>query len=247
MHPLFPPSVERGRQRYGRPRPGFNVNHGAADRAGIGRRSLFLAAGAMTAVTLLRHLPARAASPVRILVLGDSLTAGYGLPDAESFPRQLGAALAEAGIDAEIINAGVSGDTTAGGRARLDWALAEPVDAAIVELGGNDGLRGIDPAETKENLDAILARFAREDIPVLLTGMLAPPNLGREYGEAFNAVFPALADKHDVRFYPFFLEGVAGDPALNQGDGIHPNAAGVEVVVEGLLPEVKRLVAEARE
>lgn len=190
--------------------------------------------------------PARAEEPVRILVLGDSLTAGYGLADADAFPRRLEAALSEAGVAATTINAGVSGDTTAGGRARLDWALADKVDAAIVELGGNDGLRGLDPQETRSNLDAILTRLGEAKIPVLLAGMLAPPNLGREYGDAFNAVFPELARKHDVLFYPFFLEGVAGDPALNQGDGIHPNPEGVGVIVERILSAVKRLVAEAR-
>lgn len=186
----------------------------------------FAAAGAATA------------APARLLLLGDSLTAGYGLPAADSFPAQLEAALAKAGIAAEVINGGVSGDTTAGGLARLDWALADDPDVVILELGANDGLRGLDPAATRANLDAILSRLAAKDIAVLLVGMLAPPNLGPEFGKAFNAIFPSLAKAHDVAFYPFFLDGVATDPALNQPDGIHPNAAGVAVIVEGLLPHL---------
>ncbi len=186
------------------------------------------------------------ADPLRIVVLGDSLTAGYGLPEDEAFPVRLEAALKDAGHDVRVVNAGVSGDTTAGGLARLDWALAAgpegPPDAVIVELGGNDGLRGFEPVVTKANLDAILTGVRERGLPVLLTGMLAPPNLGAEYGEEFAAVFPYLAEKHDVPLYPFFLDGVAGDPNLNQYDGIHPNAEGVREIVRRILPAVEGLL-----
>lgn len=182
---------------------------------------------------------------IRILALGDSLTAGYGLARGEGFVAQLERALRAKGIPARVIDAGVSGDTTAGGRARLDWALADRPDVAIVALGGNDGLRGIDPAATHANLDAILKRLGELNIPALLAGMLAPPNLGAEYGEAFREVYARLARAHDVVFYPFFLEGVAAEPALNQPDGIHPNARGVAVMVERILPHVEALIARA--
>ncbi len=182
---------------------------------------------------------------MRILALGDSLTAGYGLARGEGFVAQLERALRAKGIPARVIDAGVSGDTTAGGRARLEWALADRPDVAIVALGGNDGLRGIDPAATYANLDAILRRLHERKIPTLLAGMLAPPNLGAEYGEAFREVYVRLAREHDVVFYPFFLEGVAAEPALNQPDGIHPNARGVALMVERILPYVEALIARA--
>lgn len=180
-----------------------------------------------------------------IVAFGDSLSAGYGVSQSESFPAQLEAALAENGVEARVINAGVSGDTTAGGRARLDWVLADKPDMAIVELGSNDGLRGIDPAETEANLDAILERLKAEGVDVLFTGMLAPPNLGRDYEAEFNTVFPRLAKEHDVAFYPFFLEGVAAQPALNQDDGMHPNAEGVAVIVERITPYVLRVLGQS--
>jgi len=186
--------------------------------------------------------PPAAAEPVRVMAFGDSLTHGYGLPAGETFPDQLEAALRAEGLDVTVLNAGNSGDTTAGGLARLDWALADDPDAVILELGANDGLRGLDPEATYDNLDAILARLTGEGLPVLLAGMLAPPNLGREYGEAFNAVYPRLAKQHDVPLYPFFLDGVAAKPALNQADGIHPNAAGVAEIVARIKPHVVRLL-----
>jgi acyl-CoA thioesterase-1 len=191
---------------------------------------------------LLGAAQAAAAEPVRILVLGDSLTAGYGLPPDEGFTARLQARLRDRGYDARVFNGGVSGDTSAGGLARLDWALADEPDIAIVELGANDGLRGLDPAALSANLDAILQRLRAADVRVLLAGMRAPPNLGRDYEAAFNRVFPALAEKHDVAFYPFFLEGVAARPALNQPDGIHPNRAGVAVIVDRITPYVVRLL-----
>lgn len=187
-----------------------------------------------------------------LLVFGDSLAAGYGLASEQSFPVQLEAALRGAGYAVDVINAGVSGDTTAAGLARLDWALAGvPAggpDAVIVELGGNDALRGLDPATAYANLDKILTRLAERGIPVLLAGMWAPPNLGGDYGRAFREVYTRLASEHDVVFYPFFLDGVAADPSLNQADGIHPNGQGVAVIVERILPSVKELLAKiARE
>lgn len=183
-----------------------------------------------------------ARAEVRLAVLGDSLTAGYGLAQSDSFPAQLEAKLADAGLAVAVINAGVSGDTTTGGRRRLDWLLDDEPQAVIIELGANDGLRGIDPEQTFRNLDAILTRLAEEGLPVLLTGMWAPPNYGLAYGKAFKAVFPRLAEKHDVELYPFFLDGVAGRAGLNQRDGIHPNAEGVAVIVEGILPQVEGLL-----
>jgi len=186
-----------------------------------------------------------AAEPVRLMAFGDSLTHGYGLPAGETFPEQLEAALQAKGLDVTVLNAGNSGDTTAGGLARLDWALADDPDAVLLELGANDGLRGLDPAATYDNLDAIMAKLKAEGLPVLIAGMLAPPNLGREYGEAFNKVYPRLAKKYEAPLYPFFLDGVAMEPALNQADGIHPNAAGVAEIVARITPHVVRLL-EAR-
>ena len=183
------------------------------------------------------------AKETRLLAFGDSLTSGWGLAARDAFPAQLERALHAAGRkNVRVIASGVAGDTSAGGRARLAWSLADRPDAAIVELGANDGLRGIDPASTYGNLDAILAELKRRGIPVLLAGMYAPPNLGREYGEAFNAIYPRLAERHGVVLYPFFLEGVAVEPALNQPDGIHPNAEGVAVIVERILPYVMRVL-----
>ena len=187
-----------------------------------------------------------AAETIRILGFGDSLMAGYGLADEDAFPTRLQAALQAAGHDVIVINAGVSGDTTAGGASRLAWSLSEAPDAAIVELGANDGLRGIPTADTRRNLDAILTALGENNIPVLFAGMYAPPNMGKEYGADFAAVFEDLAAQHDVIFYPFFLDGVAGDLALNQADGIHPNRAGVDILVERILPYAEKLVARAK-
>ena len=185
---------------------------------------------------------ASAAEPLRILAFGDSLTAGFGLPDADGFVPQLQSALADKGIAARVINAGVSGDTTAGGLARLDWALGDDPQLVIVELGANDGLRGIDPKTTAANLDGILAKLEAQKRTVLLAGMKAPRNLGAEYTGAFDAIYPDLAARHKVTLYPFFLDGVATDPQLNQEDGIHPNAAGVKVVVGHMLPYVLKAI-----
>ncbi|MBW7852517.1 MAG: arylesterase [Rhodospirillales bacterium] len=186
------------------------------------------------------------AEPVRILALGDSLTAGYNLAAQEAFPAQLEKALRDAGYDVAVINAGVSGDTSAGGLARLDWVLSESSpDLAIVELGANDGLRGLDPAHTGANLTAIIERLRRDGVRILLAGMKAPPNLGAEYAAEFEAVYAELAGRPGVALYPFFLDGVAANPGLNQKDGIHPTARGIEVIVERILPYVTRMLDAA--
>ncbi|WP_254434898.1 arylesterase [Magnetospirillum sp. UT-4] len=185
--------------------------------------------------------PARA-EPLRLMVLGDSLTAGFGLPAGQGFTVQLEQALRAEGYQVSVLNAGVSGDTTAGGLARLDWALGDRPGAAIVELGANDALRGLDPAAAYRNLDAILGRLKQQGVPVLLAGMYAPPNYGRDYAETFAAIYPRLAKVHGVPLYPFFLEGVAGQARLNQPDGLHPNAEGVKLMVQGILPMVRRLL-----
>ncbi len=187
-----------------------------------------------------------AAAPLRLLVLGDSLTAGYGLPASEAFQARLLAGLKARGLDVVLVDGAVSGDTTAGGLARLDWVLAEGADAALVELGGNDGLRGLDPRATERNLATILDRLEKEGIPVLLSGMLAPPNLGQPYGDAFKEGFARLGARPGILFDPFFLEGVAGDPALNQPDRIHPNAKGVDIIVARLVPLVAELLSRAK-
>jgi acyl-CoA thioesterase-1 len=175
----------------------------------------------------------------RIAVLGDSLTAAYGLDLVDGFPAQLQRQLDAAGYHCTVLDAGVSGDTTAGGLARLDWLLADRPTAVIVELGGNDGLRALPPDEMERNLDAIITRLQAKGVSVLLAGMLAPPNLGRDYGQAFAAVFPRLAKQHEVPLYPFFLDGVAGHPELTQPDGIHPTAEGIALIVKHMLPTVE--------
>jgi len=190
-------------------------------------------------------LPAQA-RPVRVLVLGDSLAAGYGLAQPDGFQAVMQAALRARGLDVTLVDAAVSGDTTAGGRARLEWALADGADAALVELGANDGLRALTPDAMQANLSAILDALAARKMPVLLSGMLAAPNLGPEYGNAFKAVFTRLGKRSGVIYDPFFLEGVAGDAALNQGDRIHPNPEGVRRIVARLLPAMERLIAEVR-
>ena len=180
---------------------------------------------------------------VRILVLGDSLSAGYGLPAAEAFPAQLEQALRQSGQMVRVINAGVSGDTTAGGLARLDWSLAEHPQLVIVQLGANDALRGLDPEQARAHLDAILTRLKQAGAQVLLAGMRAPRNLGPAYYTKFDRIYSELAGKHQVALDPFFLEGVALRPELNQPDGLHPNAKGVAVIVRRLLPQVQELLS----
>jgi acyl-CoA thioesterase-1 len=184
--------------------------------------------------------------PIKIVVLGDSLSAGYGLPVQAAFPARLADALKEKGIAATVANAGVSGDTASGGLGRLDWSVPDGTDAVIVELGANDALRGIDPNLTKAALDGVLGKLGDRHISVLLAGMKAPRNMGPDFVQAFDAIYPALASTHRLVFYPFFLDGVATDPKLNQGDGMHPNAAGVDVIVARIMPRVEELIARAR-
>jgi acyl-CoA thioesterase-1 len=185
--------------------------------------------------------------PVRIVALGDSLTAGLGLPANAAFPARLEKALKGKGIAVEITNAGVSGDTASGGLARLDWSVPEGTDAAIVELGANDTLRGIDPKVTRQALEEIVRRLRERGIAVLLAGMRAAPNLGPDYGRDFEAIYSDLAARNDLLLYPFFLDGVATDAKLNQRDGLHPTAAGVDAIVARILPKAEELVARARD
>ena len=199
---------------------------------------------AFVAALVLAAGPA-AAAPLKIVALGDSLTAGYGLGPGEGFVPRLQAALRAAGHDVTVVDAGVSGDTASDGLARLDWSVGDDAGAVIVELGGNDALRGIDPAVTRAALDALLARLAARRLPVLLAGMRAPPNLGADYAATFDPIYGDLSARHGVALYPFFLDGVAADAALNQADGIHPNAAGVGVLVGRILPAVEALLARA--
>ena len=185
------------------------------------------------------------AAPVSIVALGDSLTAGYGLDPGEAFPEQLEKALRQRGLDVAVVNAGVSGDTASDGLARLEWSVPADADIVIVELGANDALRGIDPQVTRSALTQILEVLRERGQTVLLAGMLAPPNYGRDYASAFNSIYPDLAAKFEVPFYPFFLEGVAAQRALNQADGIHPTAEGIGRIVQALLPHVEKLVRSA--
>lgn len=188
--------------------------------------------------------PANAAQPVKILAFGTSLTQGYGLPPGTEFTTVLEARLKQAGVDAHIVNAGVSGDTSSDGLSRLDWSLADHPDAVIVEMGSNDALRGIDPALTEKNLTAMLAKLKAAHVPVLILGMKAPRNFGPEYAAAFDPIYPRLAKQFDALLYPFMLDGVALNPKLNQADGIHPNPAGVKIIVDRMLPLVLKLVGE---
>jgi acyl-CoA thioesterase I len=179
------------------------------------------------------------AKPIKMVVLGDSLSAGLGLSASSAFPARLQNSLESKGIAVDMINAGVSGDTSSGGRDRLDWSVPEGTEAVILELGANDALRGIDPAVTRAALADILTRLKARGIPVLLCGMVAPPNYGSDYSARFNAIYPELAKSFGVPLYPFFLEGVATDAGLNQADGMHPTAEGVDVIVRNILPMVE--------
>lgn len=202
---------------------------------------------AAAAIVLFACAPAHAQDDtVTIMAFGDSLVHGYGLPEGEPFPAQLQAALKDEGYAVEVINAGSSGDTSRSGRSRLNWVLQDDVDAAIVVLGANDALRGIDPAVTRENLDAVLQTLDDRGVATLMAGMKAPRNMGKAYVQEFDELFPDLAEKHGVVYYPFFLKGVAQDPDLNQSDGIHPNAEGVSVIVDNILPKVEQLIDRVR-
>jgi len=208
-----------------------------------GRRRLLGSLLALCAVQVFPS-PLRAQAPKRLLILGDSLAAGYGLPQNKGFTVRLEAALKAAGESVQVLNAGVSGDTSAGGLARVDWALADQPTHVLVEFGGNDGLRGLDPKQMEANIEGIIVKLKAAKLPILLAGMMAPPNLGRDYAAAFNGVYQRIAEKHNVPLYPFFLDGVAADRNLNQADGIHPNEAGVEEVVRRILPSVRQLLAQ---
>jgi acyl-CoA thioesterase I len=184
----------------------------------------------------------RASAPVKIIVFGDSLVAGFKLPEDEAFPAVLEKALRADGFDATVVNAGVSGDTTTDGLARFDWTFAEGADAVILELGANDMLRGLDPKLTRETLDAILAKLKARKIPVLIAGMLASPSFGADYQQAFDPIYPELAHKYDAPLYPFFLEGVMNRPTLQLADGMHPNREGVEKIVQNMLPSIELFI-----
>jgi acyl-CoA thioesterase-1 len=200
---------------------------------------LVLVLGLMTGEAAFAQSPVAAAKPVKMVVLGDSLSAGLGLSASAAFPAQLQKALKTKGIAVDIINAGVSGDTSSGGRDRLDWSVPEGTEAVIVELGANDALRGTDPTVTRGALTDIVRRLKARGIAVLLCGMVAPPNYGNEYSARFNAIYPDLARSFGVPLYPFFLEGVAADARLNQADGLHPTAEGVDAIVKNILPAVE--------
>ena len=182
------------------------------------------------------------AKPTEFLVFGDSIAAGFGLPQQEAFPARLEAKLRADGLSVHVINAGVSGDTTADGLARLDWSLAEKPDLVILELGANDALRGLDPAAVRANLDKLIGKIEASGAKLLLTGMQAPANWGEQYQQAFNGIYPELAEAHGIPLYPFVLDGVALDPKLNQPDGLHPNERGVAIIVEHIAPYVARLM-----
>ena len=186
------------------------------------------------------------AAPIRIMALGDSLTAGFGLPHEQGFVAVLQDAIDDEHLGAHVLDDGVSGDTSADALARLDWALGDHPDAAIVEIGGNDGLRGLPPGQMQRNIAAILDGLRAHQIPTLLSGMVAPPNMGKRYGQAFAAVFAQLSKRRGLIYDPFFLQGVPPHAALEQSDHIHPNAAGVRLIVSRLMPDVRKLIADAR-
>lgn len=240
--------IHRGPAPVGRARPAVPPEDGYGRRVAPFKAILpFLLLLALLPLALAGRSAAEGGDPVTVTMLGDSITAGYGLAEEEAPPARLQAWLQAHGVAARVVNAGVSGDTTAGGLARLDWVLAEPTDLLIVALGANDALRGIDPAVAEANLERILVQAAERGIPVLLAGMLAPPNLGPDYRAAFDPLYARLAERHGVALYPFLLDGVAMQPELNQGDGIHPNAAGAAVLAERLGPAVLDLLRPGRD
>jgi len=239
----------------GSPLPGHGARHLTSDKPDCGkvqshhraRRPLPLLAAFLALLALAALTVGQAhAAPIKIVAFGDSLTAGYGLPEADAYPAQLQAALRAKGYDVEIIDSGVSGDTASAGLARLDWSLAGGADGVILELGANDALRGIDPSVTRAALDEIITRLQARDIEVLLAGMRSPPNMGEPYIKDFESIYPDLAKKHHILLYPFIVEGVAAKPELNQEDGIHPNAAGVKIVVKRFLPTVEKFIARIK-
>ena len=217
-----------------------------AGRHSYGHWRMIVQALALAAALLAAGAGPASAKALRLVVLGDSLTAGLGLPPGKAFPDQLQAALRAKGFDVDVVNAGVSGDTAEDGLARYDWAIPADANALIVELGANDMLRGLPPEATKKALTAILDKARAAHLPTLIAGMRAAPNLGADYDRAFDAIYTAVAEAPGAILYPFFLDGVAGDAKLNQPDGMHPTAAGVAVIVERILPSVEDLLRRAR-
>jgi acyl-CoA thioesterase I len=189
-------------------------------------------------------VPAKAQTPIKLAVLGDSLSAGYGLPASAAFPAKLEKALRAKGVKVDVLNAGVSGDTSSAGRDRLDWSIPDGTEAVIVELGANDALRGLDPAVTRAALEDIIKRLQARKIAVMLVGMLAPRNYGAEYAAKFDPIYPDLAKAYELPLYPFFLDGVAAEAKLNQSDGIHPTAEGIDIIVGRILPQVEAFMSK---
>ncbi len=218
------------------------------ERYGFSRRchnaAVLLAVMLITLLSAAMPVQAQNQAPIKLLVFGDSLVAGYALPPDAAYPAQLEKALKAKGLNVTTINAGVSGDTTAAAASRLDWALADKPTHVIVELGANDMLRGLAPEQARTNLDGILTKLKQANLPVMLMGMLAAPNLGADYGRRFNSIYPDLAAKHGVSLYPFFLDGVAGEARLNLSDGIHPTQEGVAIIVERTLPHILRFLGQ---
>lgn len=216
-------------------------------RYGLFMHIAVLMLGLMTIATTPSLQAQPAAKPVKLVVLGDSLSAGLGLSGQDAFPAKLKKSLQNKGIEVDMTNAGVSGDTSSGGRDRLDWSVPDGTDGVIVELGANDALRGVDPDLTRAALTAIVQRLKARKIAVMLCGMLAPPNYGADYAARFNSIYPDLAKKFDVPLYPFFLDGVAADAKLNQADGIHPTAEGVDIIVGNIMPTVEAFIGTITE
>lgn len=227
-------------------RPGRSYGKLAGLVQPVRRAIIALACFTFVAAMLTGDAGYAADRPIRIVVLGDSLSAGFGLAATDALPAKLERALTAKGLSVAIENAGVSGDTAAGGLARLDWSVPDGTDAVILELGANDALRGADPKATRASLQAIIRKLKERRVAVLLAGMYAPRNFGPDYANAFDPIYPELAAQHGLILYPFILDGVAGDKALNQADGIHPTAAGVDIMVRGLLPKVEELIARVR-
>ena len=231
----------RRNPRFGR-RQSYGAARGLIHSVQLFATTLLVFAAVLASVPVMAQSASQAA-PLKIVAFGDSLTAGYGLPAQDAFPAKLERVLRTKGVNAAIENAGVSGDTASGGLSRVDWSIPDDTDAVILELGANDMLRGIDPKLTREALDSILAKLKERNIVVLLCGMRAAPNLGSEYARAFESIFEDLARKYDSVFYPFFLDGVTTQTKFVMRDGLHPNAAGVDVIVAGILPKVEELIA----
>jgi len=231
-------AARRGLRPYGR---GFVLLQSAATFF-VALMLLFIGASDMASAQTSSSRPP-AGRPLKLVAFGDSLSAGYNLPGSAAFPAVLEQALRQKGVAVEIVNAGVSGDTTQGGLERLDWSVPDGTDGVILELGANDALRGVDPTQTRQALEAMITRLKQRKIPVMLAGMYAPRNLGADYAKRFDAIYRELAEKHGLVLYPFFLEGIAGDRALNQADGLHPTAEGVTVIVRNILPTVERFIA----